>query len=215
MAWSDPVDLYCERLGPGFWAEPINASTNAAFLVAALIAWRRAGGDAFGRVLALLVGAIGIGGFLLHTVAMGWAATADVVPVLLFILTYLHAANRIFFGSRPWLAALGAAAFLPYAALAGSGFALLPFFEVAAAYWAVALLIGMYALVVPDPSAAWGLALGCAILTISIVLRTLDGPICDTIPGGTHFAWHLLNAVLLGWLADVRRRALARTGASG
>ena len=34
------IDLYCERLSPGIWAEPINALTNLAFLVAAFAAWR-------------------------------------------------------------------------------------------------------------------------------------------------------------------------------
>ena len=33
------LDLYCERLGPGLLAEPLNAVTNGAFLVAA---WRLA-----------------------------------------------------------------------------------------------------------------------------------------------------------------------------
>jgi hypothetical protein len=27
----DPIDAYCERLGPGLWAEPLNALTNLAF----------------------------------------------------------------------------------------------------------------------------------------------------------------------------------------
>ena len=40
MAWTDPIDAYCERLGPGFWAEPLNAWTNLAFLLAALLAPR-------------------------------------------------------------------------------------------------------------------------------------------------------------------------------
>ena len=47
MNWSQPVDLYCERLDPSFWAEPLNAFTNLSFLIAAAIAfvqWRRAGG---------------------------------------------------------------------------------------------------------------------------------------------------------------------------
>ncbi|TPK89584.1 hypothetical protein FJ567_30205 [Mesorhizobium sp. B2-4-16] len=31
-----PVDLYCERTGPGLWAEPANALTNPAFIAAGL-----------------------------------------------------------------------------------------------------------------------------------------------------------------------------------
>ena len=36
MDWMAPLDGYCERLGPGLWAEPLNFLSNAAFLVAAI-----------------------------------------------------------------------------------------------------------------------------------------------------------------------------------
>ena len=35
----NPVDQYCERMGPDLWAEPINAATNLAFI------WRACGGS--------------------------------------------------------------------------------------------------------------------------------------------------------------------------
>ncbi|MFT2588559.1 hypothetical protein ACMWPQ_29155, partial [Escherichia coli] len=35
-----PVDLYCERLSTAFWAEPVNALSNLAFLLAAYFLWR-------------------------------------------------------------------------------------------------------------------------------------------------------------------------------
>jgi hypothetical protein len=44
MAWSTPIDLYCERADPSFWAEPVNALSNCAFLIAAAAAfaqWRQ------------------------------------------------------------------------------------------------------------------------------------------------------------------------------
>ena len=34
MDWSAPVSQYCERADASFWAEPLNAATNAAFLIA-------------------------------------------------------------------------------------------------------------------------------------------------------------------------------------
>jgi len=37
MDWSAPIDLYCERTDASFWAEPANALTNAAFLIAAAL----------------------------------------------------------------------------------------------------------------------------------------------------------------------------------
>ena len=46
MNWAESIDLYCERTGPGLWAEPFNALTNLAFLAVAAILWRRAGRNA-------------------------------------------------------------------------------------------------------------------------------------------------------------------------
>ena len=70
----EAVDIYCERLGPEFWAEPANALTNAFFLVVAWLTWRRA--KALDTVspavwaLVVLLCAIGIGSFLFHTFAI-------------------------------------------------------------------------------------------------------------------------------------------------
>jgi len=43
MDWFAPIDAYCERLGPGLLAEPLNALSNAAFFIAAL--WAARAGD--------------------------------------------------------------------------------------------------------------------------------------------------------------------------
>lgn len=37
-AWLTPIDIQCERTSAALWAEPVNVLTNAAFLIAALIA---------------------------------------------------------------------------------------------------------------------------------------------------------------------------------
>ena len=98
MDWSAPIDAYCERLGPQFWAEPVNAATNGAFLIAALAAWmlwrRQARGDAAVLFLVGVVACVGIGSFLFHTFATRWAALADVVPIAVFIYSYFLLAMR-------------------------------------------------------------------------------------------------------------------------
>ncbi|KAA5596254.1 ceramidase domain-containing protein [Blastochloris sulfoviridis] len=103
--WTAPVDLYCERTSAAFWAEPLNAVTNAAFLVAAaavLIEARRAPvRDVPVMVLAGVVAAIGVGSFLFHTVAERWAGLADVLPIAGFVLGYLVLALRRFLGLGP------------------------------------------------------------------------------------------------------------------
>ena len=71
--WSTPIDLYCERVTPSFWAEPVNALSNMAFLIAAYAAfdlWRREGKDD-PAILALIVvvTVVGLGSFSFHTMA--------------------------------------------------------------------------------------------------------------------------------------------------
>jgi hypothetical protein len=214
LDWTRPIDGYCERLGPGYWAEPINAVTNAAFLIAAAIMWHRTRGSRT-PVQAVLIGvlaAIGIGSTLFHTHAQPWAALADVVPIAIFVLAYVYAANRDFWGMPIWGAALGTAAFLPYAALTVPVFSALPFLQISAVYWPVPLLIAIYAVLLRDraPATARGLALGAAILSVALIFHSLDEIVCDAVPMGTHFLWHVLNGTMLGWMIEVHRRHLER-----
>jgi hypothetical protein len=199
MRWTEVIDAYCERLGPGFWAEPVNALTNLAFLLGAVLVWRRTAGDRLARALALVLFVIGIGSFLFHTFARAWAAAADTTPILIFILLYLYAANRRYWGWPVWAAALGTLAFIPYAALLTPLFDALPFFTLSAFYWPVPVLIAGFAVALRRraPQTAAGLGVGAAILVASLIARSLDQPLCSAVPLGTHFLWHLLNAVML------------------
>lgn len=213
MDWGQSVDGYCERLHPGYWAEPVNALTNLAFVLAAVVMWRRVGKHhVVPRLLCGVLAAIGIGSYLAHTHATAWAMVADVVPIGTFILIYLYASNRYFLNLGPGGVLLGTLAFLPFAAGTGAVFQALPFFASSATYWPVGLLIGLYALGLywRDPATARGLGVGAALLVLSLIFRSLDQELCDVWPMGTHFLWHILNAVVLGWMIEVLRRHLAR-----
>lgn len=217
MDWTRPVDAYCERLDPGFWAEPVNAVTNLAFIVAALVMWGRVGAEPRARLLCGLLFAIGVGSFLFHTFAQPWAGVADVLPIVLFILAYIYAINRVGWGWARWPALAGVALFFPYAAALTPLFQLVPGLGGSAAYAPVPLLIALYALLLRrrDPVMARGLALGAVLLVLSLAFRTLDAPLCEVVPRGTHFLWHLLNAVMLGWMIEVyARAALGKAGAA-
>ncbi|WP_116086686.1 ceramidase domain-containing protein [Tropicimonas sp. IMCC34011] len=208
------IDAYCERLEPGLWTEPLNAITNAAFILVALVMWRRSAGQGtpLALMLSLVLLAIGIGSALFHTFATQWASVADTTPILVFILLYVFAANLHFWRMPVWAASIGTAAFVPYAALLAWVFYQLPFFSVSAPYWPVPLLIAAYAILLRnrDRALARGLGIGAALLTLSLVARSLDAPLCASIPIGTHWLWHLLNAAMLGWMIEVYLRARAR-----
>lgn len=212
MDWTRTIDAYCERTDPGYWSEPVNALTNLAFVVAAAILWRRCEGFAWGRGLAAILFVIGLGSYLFHTHATAWAAALDTGPILLFSLIYIFLANRDFWGWPVWAAALGALAFLPYSAALTPLFAALPFFSVSSFYWPLPLLIFVYAMLLREksPDTSRNLAVGAAILCVSLTARSLDEPLCSALPLGTHFLWHILNAVMLGWMIETWRRHVSR-----
>lgn len=217
MDWTAAIDGYCERLSPAFWAEPVNAVTNLAFVIAAAVmAWRlRGSGLGLGWGLTVLLAAIGVGSFAFHTHAQVWAALLDVAPILGFSLLYIFAANRDFWGLSGWLSALGALAFLPFAAVVAPLFE--PLMGGSSAYAPLPLLIFTYAALLRRraPATARGLAIGALILCVSLAARAADVPLCDAFPVGTHFAWHLLNGLMLGWMIEVYRRHMLAREAGG
>ena len=208
MNWTQQIDAYCERTDPGLWSEPVNVLSSAAFLLAAALMWRRTEGLPLARAMVAVLATIGLGSFLFHTIATAWAALADIGPILGFILLYLFAANRHFWRLRVWPALGATALFLPFAALAGWLFGQMPWLGSSAGYAPVALLIAIYAGLLHRrlPALARGLALGAALLVLSLAFRTLDGPLCASFPLGTHFLWHLLNALMLAWMIEIYRR---------
>jgi len=217
--WTATVDGYCERLDPGFWAEPVNAVTNAAFLIAATLMVVRLRGAhlPLANLLVAVLTLIGLGSFLFHTFSTRWAGVADIAPILVFILVYIFAATRDLLGLAPKWAALAVALFFPYAAATVPLFALVPGIGSSAGYAPVPVLIAAYAGVLWNraPATAHGLAIGAGVLVLSLTARTLDLPLCGMLPLGTHFLWHILNAVMLGWMIEVYRRHMLASSARG
>ncbi|MYW91841.1 hypothetical protein G3I59_14850 [Amycolatopsis rubida] len=191
MNWTAYVDGYCERTAPGLWGEPLNDLANLAFLAAAGMVWWRADGQRAGRVLAALIGLIFVASGVFHLVATRWGAVADSTAILIFTLFYAAAFPRIFFPAKAAWSWLGALAFL---AITGASAALggglyLP---------ALAGLAGFaIALGVKRDSYWLHFTMAAAVFALSLSFRAIDGVICGDFPAGTHFLWHVLNAVVL------------------
>lgn len=199
--WTRPVDIYCERLGPGFWAEPVNALTNAAFLAAALWAWgyaaRRNRLDRTTAALAALLAAIGVGSFLFHTLATAWTGLTDVVPIWTFTAAALIVALRRFFAIRPAVAILGLGAAV---ALTIPLARALPGLSGTLSYLPALLALAGIATALHRTRhpARRPIAAAAALLALSLAFRTADPAACAAFPLGTHFLWHLLNGTVLG-----------------
>jgi hypothetical protein len=225
MRWTEHVFRYCERgFDPGFWAEPVNALSNAAFLVVAALAAKRMARPQLGalpsgslavrliHLLIALVALIGAGSFLFHVMATRWAQIADVLPIAAFIVLYLIFALRCLAGLSSPKVALGVAtllaafaasmAFCPSAVSGAPGGSAclndtLGYAPALAALFAVAVLLRRR-----SHPAAGRLLLASAVLLLSMLMRTIDLDQCAALslsgrPLGSHFLWHLLNALVL------------------
>jgi hypothetical protein len=200
MDWSEPVDLYCERTDASFWSEPVNAVSNAAFLIAAALAlylWRRGDRkDWPALALIIIVAAVAVGSFVFHTVATRAAIFADVVPIAVFIYGYLLLALRRFLHLRVIVAVAIVAA---YAAGAQALSALAParLLNGSVGYLpALAALIAV-ALAAREQGTRRSLWLAAVVFAISLAFRTADMALCPEFSLGIHFVWHILNAVVL------------------
>lgn len=216
------VDAYCERTDASFWSEPVNAATNAAFLIAGVLLWQsltrlRVSGEIVPRSvrsLPWLLCLIGLSSFLFHTLATVWAGLADTLSILLFGCVFLYAFLRHAAGADTWTALAGAGlftlasyftpSFLPKGLLNQSG----AYFPYLAGLLAIALFLRASA------RPGWRVfLLGILVFCVSLALRTIDLRVCATFPLGTHFLWHVLNAVVLFLLSrELAREARPRPG---
>lgn len=198
---------YCERAGDAsLWAEPLNALTNLAFLYAAFLAakdyWRMerhfCPRTLDIMLLTVLLAAIGVGSGLWHLFATHATMLADVIPITLFINLYLVCFMRrvMRFG---WGAVAGlwgvfftitylGQITIPAEMLNGSVMYAPAFFTL--------LLLGVWSkrTALPEYELMRNAIL---VFSVSITCRTIDHAVCATLPTGSHFLWHVLNAVTL------------------
>ncbi len=208
MNWFAPVDGYCERIDASFWSEPLNAITNIFFLVAAIWVLRREGLNSTARILAIFLGMIGFASFLFHSFAQTWAGALDVLFISLFTLFYLFAASKDFLGAPRSIALVITLGYLPFSIVVDWLTLPLTFLGSTRVYMPILILIILFSLLIYTrlPKVSRGLAIGAFILMTSMIARILDVPLCQTIPIGTHFLWHVMNAVMLAWMIEVYRR---------
>ncbi len=197
-----PYDLYCERLDATFWAEPVNALSNAGFLMAAWLCWRlarkQAGGvSPQGAILITLMAMIGIGSFLFHTLAVFWAMLTDVIPIgtyqVLCVGFYARHVAR-------WPQRTVAVIVLGFMA-ASAVLAATPdrWFNGSLAYGAALVMVLGLSLYhwLTDKREPYLLLWAALAVIGSLTCRVLDMKACAFSRLGTHAGWHVLNAVAL------------------
>jgi len=191
------INIYCERLGPELLAEPINLFTNIAFWIAALLLSTQLATP--NKHISSLIGllfTIGIGSMLFHSFATPWARFLDVLPILLFQMLFVWTYIRQVIKSTTYIAG-STITLLLVTSLAAREFpqllnGSLPYLP------ALIILLGLsiyhYMTCQPKPLQLFvvgGLFVG------ALFFRTIDASICNDVPIGTHFIWHLISAYML------------------
>lgn len=207
------LDTYCERAGAaGLMGEPLNFFTNAFFIIAAILAGRallkaqiQRKTDLWLLVVALF--SIGIGSGLWHGIPSGTTVLMDVIPITIFINIFLIATLRrllqlswnkvVMWWGIYFVAGIFAQKLLPPDLLNGT-IMYIPTY--------LALVAMTVALRKRDPEVGKAFLQVVGVWSLSLVFRTVDMGMCQTLHIGTHFLWHTFNAWVLWRLLMVMIR---------
>ena len=198
---SGVIDIYCERTSPEFWAEPINALTNLCFILAAmglfLQAHRKNVLHSDISLLIVLIGLIGVGSGLFHTYATRTTMLADVIPILVYQISFL-----VIF-SKTVINLSGMAVFrlvMVYILLTIlSGYIPREWFNGSQSYAPALIFVtgfGIYLAKYATQKSSI-LLVAAGVFLLSLTFRSIDMYVCQDIEIGTHFMWHILNSIVL------------------
>lgn len=229
MDWFAPIDLYCERTGPKIWSEPLNAVSNASFLLAAIWAYRTAKArDALHWTIIAaisLVSMISVGSFLFHTQANVWSELTDVIPIWTFVVWFMILSIHYQTGAknlkRTVGIVLGSVAIIgtiiwmlgsdvttdPNVAEVGDGL------NGSSQYFpaVIALFVFTIVMLVKKDAGRWWVLAAAITFTVSLIFRTVDLWVCPSFIIGTHFFWHIFNGLMIALLLQGLIRHLQTT----
>ena len=204
------LDIYCERVGEGFLAEPWNLFSNGFFVLAGVLMILRAsqtvsplGVRGYGALSIL----VGLCSFSFH----GWATLGTMLLDVLSIIFCVFFAMGLYSHKIlkfPWWKTLMMYGFLlgsTYLARLFLGFEFVNGSEEYFGVWLTLLLLAAFDGEARGRKVMLG-ALG--LFTLSLIFRSLDHPegaLCASFPLGVHYLWHMFNA---GVLYQVFRRFL-------
>lgn len=205
--WLTPIDIYCERLDASWWAEPVNALTNLAFVIAGLLIVTHRQTPA--ALLGALIAMIGVGSFLFHTHANRLTGLIDITFIGVYLATYAwlwpkwvwNKAAHVQAGSVLGLLGLILLASLTNQLIANVWPDVPPGVYLGALLYVMALAVFSASNLPADTptntsNARMWLWTTAGLFLASLTARQLDMPLCEH-TGGTHWLWHLLNAGVL------------------
>jgi len=191
---------YCERTAQGILSEPLNSITNLAFIIISILILKRYRGEKYYVIFSSLIGLIGIGSFLFHTIPTTMTGFLDITFILLFILFYLFIINNSIFNlSKIVSLVLTLVSPVIYFYLGNELRGSIGFLGDSSFYIIIFIhLFIIYLFVLKEKIEGRSyILLANIIFAISIFFRAMDNHICNINYYGTHFVWHILNSLVL------------------
>ena len=189
---------YCERIDSSFWSEPLNAITNIAFLIVALILLFNYKNNTLARNCAYLITCISIGSFLFHTIPNQITGMLDTLSIALLVMYYIYNINPYIFRIHRYFSILIVIAFPMICMVFGSALKD-SYIGYSSFYIPILLYLALIAIILwlKDNPVKKGMIISTLVFALSICMRVLDFKTCQIVPLGTHFIWHILNAITI------------------
>ena len=209
------IDLYCERTASGFMNEPVNAFSNASFVLAAwwnLRTMPTAMSSLGATLLCVLAALIGVGSFAFHTVPNTATQWLDVGAIWGFVVTFVVLLIHLATGHRwpltVFFTAVGVSALVGFFVITGDAITANPGDADTDAFnGSLQYLPALLALLVFSALATFThhrakryLWWATLLFIVALVFRTIDLSVCTNLPLGTHFLWHTLMGLMVGVL---------------
>jgi hypothetical protein len=202
------IDGYCERNSkPDVMAEPLNLITNLAFVIGAIMIFKLLvrykliilkNWDII--LLTITLAVIGFGSAAFHSYPDGTTLLLDVLPIAVFIHLYLISFSARVVGLKPIFAIIVLIAFIGLGIFFENNFSrdtLNGTIMYVPTYLSLIIMVLVLCFVKQSPLYIH-LINTAVIWTFSLAFRTIDMQLCSyTNQIGTHFMWHLLNAIVL------------------
>lgn len=200
------MSTYCESGVGLFYTQPINTISNIALLISAYFAYQLIKTNHINnrviKILPFILAVTGIGSMLWHGLPNLLTSFADTLPLFAFVLVSLFFLLDKLLKKRVlvWqILLIFILVEIPFI------FHILPSFNGFLSYLIV-LIFGVfvfYGLTKKYKTLTSDLTIVIVLFAIALFFRTLDHTVCSVLSIGTHFIWHILNALVLYLLIRV------------
>ncbi len=193
------LSYYCERISGDFFGEPFNAITNIFFIVSAILILKLY----HDYISFFSIFFIGVSSFAFHTYPNGLTGLLDVIAIVVFMLIFIIRIYKKLLGFKLIYSMFIAILFVLVCFTSGL---VLEDTILGTSSFYFPIILHLLFLIIYFNKNKFSFDnlkyLYCSTLLFSssITLRIIDKKICSIFPTGTHFLWHIFNAIFLYYL---------------